>query len=66
MKKELSLKEFKNVLEALKLKFKNPNLNLNLVENNLNKNLHQYYLIKEWIVEQLSIEADKDIYKLNL
>ena len=66
VKKELSLTEFKNVLESLKLKFKNPYLNLKLVESNVNKNLNQYYLIKEWIVEQLSIEADKDIYKLEL
>ena len=66
VKKDLSLKQFKNVLEALKLKFKNPNLNLNLIENDANKNLYQYYLVKEWIVEQLSVEADKDMYKLNL
>ena len=66
VKKELSLNEFKNVLGTLKLKFKNPNLNLNLKDYNTNKNLYQYYLVKEWILEQLSIEADKDIYKLDL
>ena len=66
VKKELSLNQFKNVLAELKLKFKNPYLNLKLKDNKINKNVYQYYLVKEWILEQLSVEADKDIYKLRL
>ena len=46
VKKELSLNQFKNVLTTLKLKFKNPNLNLKLKDNNINKNVYQYYLLK--------------------
>ena len=64
VKKELSLSEFNDILRTLKLKFKNPNLNLKLKENAINNNLYQYYLVKEWIIEQLSLEADKDKYKI--
>ena len=65
LKREISLIEFDNILTTLKLKHKYNNINdLNLKEQRINKELYSFNLIKEWIIEQISLEADKELYRM--
>ena len=64
IKRELSLIEFDNILTTIKLNYKKLDKQLNLENIKTNKNLYQYYLVKEWIIEQISMEADKELYKM--
>ena len=67
--RELSLIEFDTILTTLKLnnnfKFKNMSLIKNLKKIEFNqKLLYSFHLVKEWILEQISIISDEEIYKM--
>jgi hypothetical protein len=67
IKRELSLIEFDHILTTLKHKkhFKfNGDISV-LTEIDFDKSLlYSYHLVKDWILEQISMEADKKLYEM--
>ena len=66
IKRELELIEMDHILIVLKERYKNTNNIKFKINNDYSQNLlYSYDLVKEWIIEKISLEADKELYKMD-